>query len=301
MRRFACLAAAGLALAACGEPPPQVSLNETEPAADAASSSVPLRIAITPMESPERTFAQYSELFERVGRRLGRQVEVVQRQTYSEVISLVQHHRVDAALVCSGPYVQAQEDFGAEILAVPRFAGGDSYQALVIVRRASAFLNFDDLRGRSFALTDSLSTSGMVFPACLARDRRRTTETYFSKVLFTKGHDNSVRAVADGLVDAASVSSLVFDELARQSPSPTARLRVIERSAPLGNPPVIVHPGLDPALKQGLKAALLGLREDPEAAPLLKRMGIERFVSGDPAAYAEVRRMRARVLPRAGS
>lgn len=300
MRRFARFAAAGLALAACGDPPPRVSLSETGAPEAAASGPAPLRIAITPMESPERTFAQYSELFERVGQRLGRPVEVVQRQTYSEVVSLVQHRRVDAALVCSGPYVQAEEDFGAQILAVPRVAGSDSYRALVVVRRDSPVIDFDGLRGRSFALTDSLSTSGMVFPACLARERRRTTETYFGKVLFTKGHDNSIRAVADGLVEAASVSGLVFDELARQSPRLRERLRVIERSAPLGNPPVIVHPGLDPALKRRLQAALLDLHADAQAAPLLRRMGIDRFVAGDPASYAEVRRLRARILPREG-
>lgn len=301
MRRHTRLAAVGLALCACGDPPPQVSLSQADPPGPAAAAPAPLRIAITPMESPERTFAQYSELFDRVGRRLGRSVEVVQRQTYSEVVSLVQHRRVDAALVCSGPYVQAEEDFGAQVLAVPRVAGRDSYQAVVVVRRESPFLNFDDLRGRSFALTDALSTSGMVYPACLVRERRRTTETYFSKVLFTKGHDNSIRAVADGLVDAASVSSLVFDEMAKQSPSLPERLRVIERSPPLGNPPVIVHPKLDEELKRRLQESLLGLWKDPDAAPLLRRMGIERFVEGDPAAYAEVRRMRRRVLPKAGS
>lgn len=301
MRRFARIASIGAVLCACGDPPPQVSLSQADPPGPAAAAPAPLRIAITPMESPERTFAQYSELFDRVGRRLGRSVEVVQRQTYSEVVSLVQHRRVDAALVCSGPYVQAEEDFGAQVLAVPRVAGRDSYQAVVVVRRESPFLNFDDLRGRSFALTDALSTSGMVYPACLVRERRRTTETYFSKVLFTKGHDNSIRAVADGLVDAASVSSLVFDEMAKQSPSLPERLRVIERSPPLGNPPVIVHPKLDEELKRRLQESLLGLWKDPDAAPLLRRMGIERFVEGDPAAYAEVRRMRRRVLPKAGS
>lgn len=305
MGRFALIASLGVVFCACGDPPPRVSLALTDATVPAAASATtapaPLRIAITPMESPERTFAQYSELFEHVGRRLGRRVEVVQRQTYSEVISLVQHRRVDAALVCSGPYVQAEEDFGAEVLAVPRVAGRDSYQAVVVVRRESPFLNFNDLRGRSFALTDALSASGMVYPACLVRERRRTTETYFSKVLFTKGHDNSIRAVADGLIDAASVSSLVFDEMAKQSPGLPERLRVIERSPPLGNPPVIVHPRLDPELKRRIQESLLGLWKDPEAAPLLRKMGIERFVEGDPAAYAEVRRMRARVLPKAGT
>ena len=300
MRRLTRIASIGAVLCACSDPPPRVSLSNSDAPGPTSSSPAPLRIAITPMESPERTFAQYSELFEYVGRRLGRTVEVVQRQTYSEVVSLVQHRRVDAALVCSGPYVQAEEDFGAEVLAVPRIAGRDSYQAIVLVRRESPFLNFDDLRGRSFGLTDALSTSGMVYPACLVRERRRTTETYFSKVLFTKGHDNSIRAVADGLVDAASVSSLVFDEMAKQTPRLSERLRIVERSPPLGNPPIIVHPQLDPALKRLIRESLLGLREDPDAAPLLRRMGIERFVEGNPAAYAEVRRMRARVLPKAG-
>ncbi|TBR23924.1 phosphate/phosphite/phosphonate ABC transporter substrate-binding protein [bacterium] len=301
MRRLARLAAAGLVLAACGQPPPQVSLSDTGPAEPGTPAPAPLRIAISPMESPERTFAQYSELFAHVAQDLGRPVEMIQRQTYSEVVSLVEHRRVDAALVCSGPYVQAHADFGAQILVVPRIGGTTSYQALVIVRRDSPYRGFDDLRGRSFALTDALSTSGMVFPAALARERGKTTETFFGKVLFTKGHDNSVRAVAEGVVDGAAVSSLVYDELTRQSPALGARLRVIARSPPFGNPPVIVHPNLDPGVKKLLKEALLVLQDDPPALAILRKMGIERFVEGDAGAYEEVRRLRAKVHPRAGS
>lgn len=301
MRTALRLACTGLlwGLASCGPRPPSVSLSDVEPPPPQAPAAPPLRIAISPMESPERTFANYSELFARVGAAVGRPVELVQRETYSEVVSLIEHRRVDAAFVCSGPYVQAEEDFGAEILAVPQKEGRTSYNALIIVRTDSPHRSFSDLKGRSFALTDSLSTSGMVFPACLVRDRGATTESYFSKVLFTKGHDNSVRAVAEGLVDGASVSSLVYGELQRQFAPPS--VRVIARSPSFGNPPVIVHPGLDPELKRRLRAALLGLDGDPAAAHVLRALGYERFVPGDPGAYAEVRRMRGRVAGKARS
>jgi phosphonate transport system substrate-binding protein len=283
-------------LAACGPQPPKVSLSDVEPVPAGKAAAAPLRIAVSPMESPERTFAAYSELFSRVGAALGRPVEMVQRQTYSEVVSLVQHRRVDAALVCSGPYVQAQEEFGAEILAVPQVSGQTTYGALVVVRADSGYRSFDELRRRSFALTDSLSTTGMVYPACLVRDRKATTESYFSRVIFTHGHDNSMRAVVDGLVEGASVSSLVFADLARQMPAFTAKLRVIGRSPRFGNPPVIVHPETDPALKRSLREVLLRLHEEPGTAEALRRLGYERFVTGRPEEYEQVRRMRSRVL-----
>lgn len=301
MSRLPPALAACLLACACGDPPARVALSDTEPAGAAASSARPLRIAISPMESPELSFEHYSELFALVGKKLGEPLELLQRQTYSEVVALVEHKRVDAALVCSGPFVQARRDFGAEILAVPRIAGTTTYRALIVVRQDSPARTLDDLRGKTFALTDPLSTSGMIFPAYLLRERGETTESFFGKVLFTKSHDNSIAAVADGLVDGASVSGLVFAEVERERPETVRGLRVIVRSPAFGNPPLIVHPAADRVLRGRLQSVLLLLHRDPQGRRLLSQMGIERFVLGDPAAYAEAQRMRERVRPRTGT
>lgn len=278
-------------LAACGQPPPRISLNEVEPEG-AASGGSRLRIAIGPMRSTRQSFERYSGLFAAAGRLAGEPVELVQRQTLAEVVALVEHRRVFAALVCGGSYLRAQDDFGAVLLAVPRIDGATSYRAEIIVPRESPARGLGDLRGKTFALTDQLSTGGSIFPAWLLRSRNTSTDAFFGKVLFTKGHDNSIEAVAEGLADGASVSGQALADAARERPELARRVRVIERSPPLGNPPLIVHPGADPELRRRLESALLRLHEDPAGRAALAGAGIERFVRGDPGAYEEARRMR---------
>ena len=230
-----------------------------------------------------------------LGRKLGMPVEVVQRSGYSECIALIENREIDAAFVCSGPYVDARERFGAEALVVPQVSGQGTYCAYVIARKGGSIRSFADLRGKVFAFTDPLSTTGKLYPSHLLSKLGLTAEAYFSKTIFTWGHDNSVEAVAHGLADGAAVSSLVWDGLARSGASAASQTMVIERSLPFGMPPVVVHPRLDPELKKRLRDVFLNMHRDPEGKALLSQAGIERFTEAKDSAYDGVRRMRATV------
>ncbi len=199
--------------------------------------------------------------------------------------------------MCSGPYVDAKEQFGAEILAVPVINGKAVYHSYVIVRRESPYRGFGDLRGRAFAFTDPLSNTGGLYPALLAARAGATPESYFSRTFFTGGHDNSIQAVADGLADAAAVDSIIWEALSMAPSGAASRTRVLLRSPPYGSPPVVAHPMLDPGIKKALRAALLGLHEDAEGRVLLQKIGIDRFTAGSDSNYDDIRRMKASLSP----
>ena len=85
--------------------------------ADAASRSAdqpqtPLRIAVAAMFSPEETLSVYQELMDYIAGKLGRPVELKQRRTYQEVNDMLGTGKLDAAILCSGPYVHAQRQYG---------------------------------------------------------------------------------------------------------------------------------------------------------------------------------------------
>lgn len=84
--------------------------------------------------------------------------------------------------------------------------------------------------------------------------------------------------MADTLVDGATVDSLVFEALMREEPELATRVRVVEQSPPFGIPPVVVHPELEPELRQALETALLTMHETPEGREALAVLGIDRFV-----------------------
>ncbi|MBI3565607.1 MAG: phosphate/phosphite/phosphonate ABC transporter substrate-binding protein [Elusimicrobia bacterium] len=283
---------------ACGKGPeePRIAFSDVETAAAEPHRSVkPLRIAIASIVSPQRNLRDYERMLQYLGRKLGMPVEVVQRSGYSECITLLENREIDAAFVCSGPYVDARERFGAEALVVPRVSGRGTYCAYVIARKGGPIRAFEDLRGKVFAFTDPLSTTGKLYPSYRLAELRQTAEAFFGRTIFTGGHDNSVEAVAHGLADGAAVSSLVWEGMAKSGVSAASQTKVIERSLPFGMPPVVVHPRLDPALKARLRDVFLNMHRDPEGRALLAQAGIERFTATKDSAYDGVRRIRAAV------
>jgi phosphonate transport system substrate-binding protein len=118
-----------------------------------------------------------------------------------------------------------------------------------------------------------------------------TPESYFSRFEFTYGHDKSIRAVAEKLVDGAAVDSLIWEYAARRTPELTAQTRIIARSEPYGIPPIVVRPGIDPELKKRLRDVLISAADEPEGREILAGMMIERFVAGDDKNYDSIRSM----------
>jgi phosphonate transport system substrate-binding protein len=188
--------------------------------------------------------------------------------------------------------VDGKAKFGMEMLAVPIMYGQDVYHSYIVVHRDSPLDSFDDLREKVFAFTDPRSNSGCLVPKYMLARRGETPQSYFGECYYTYSHDNSIRAVAEGMADGAAVDSLIWEYLRETDPACTARTRIVEKSPPYGIPPVIVHPDLDPDLKRRLKQVFLTLHEDEEARTILGALRIDRFEEGDDAAYDSIRAMR---------
>jgi phosphonate transport system substrate-binding protein len=247
-----------------------------------------LRFSVAAMQSPQDTFAAYSRLFERLEAKLEVAIELVQRRTYQEINELLATGQLDAALVCTGGYVDLdrRSPGSVEVVAVPVVHGRTTYQSYVIVPAGSAAHDVAGLRGKRFAFTDDLSLSGFAYPSHLLRRMGADAGTFFGSVTFTHSHDRSVDAVAKGVVDGAAVDSLIYDELVRSSPEVRTATRVIHRSPPYGVAPVVVSTRLPPERRAAIRDALVQLHEDPEARAALGLVGFDRFAAPEPALYA---------------
>jgi phosphonate transport system substrate-binding protein len=255
----------------------------------------PLRIAVAAMISPEETLGAYQALMDYIAAKLRRPVEIKQRRTYQEVNDMLGAGKLDAAILCSGPYVHARRQYGVELIAVPVIRGSPTYRSYIIVPVGSPSAALGDLVGKRFAYTDPLSTSGRLYPVYALLKDGHDPATFFARTFFTYSHDNSIEAVAEGVADGAAVDSLIYDYLKRINPGLVSRTRVIQQSPPLDAQPVSVPRRSDPALKQALRATFLGLDVDPDARPILQKLGVDRFIAGDDRLYDGIRQMLALV------
>lgn len=267
-----------------GESAPQ----NTKPASPAESE---LKVAVGSMISPTITRQYYDEILQLVGRKIGTRVVLSQRRTYAEINAMLEARELDLAFVCSGPYVLGHTKFGMEILAVPVVNGKMVYYSYILAGKESPYHSFADLKGKKFAFTDPDSNTGCLVPRFMLAKLQQTPESYFSETFFTQSHDNSIRAVAEGMADGAAVDSLIWEFMNATDPTYTSRTKIIEKSPPYGIPPIVVHPALAPEKKQKLKEIFLSMHKDPAGAELLARLKIERFEEGDDSMYDSVREM----------
>ena len=291
------LAAAVLLLAACSGSSAQVDFSRHEqpaaPTVTTSTSAGALRLAIASVLSPLPTSDLYQQLADYLGEKLDRPVELVQGKTYAEINDLVKSGDVTLALVCTNPYLQGREDFGMELLVAPQVSGDTVYYSLLIVGSDSTAQSLADLRDASFAFSDPLSNTGRLAPVYQLALLGEGPDAFFGRTIFTYAHDSSIRAVAEGVVAAAAVDSLVFDYMVKTEPEIATQVKVIQKWGPFGINPFVINPRLDAGLKEQLRRVFLEMDRDPPGKAILDDLLIDRFVVPDDSIYDAVREMRS--------
>jgi len=284
-----------MALPGCNRnEPKKVDLSKTETINhEGNGKSGAVRIAVGGMITPREGFAYYREFLDYIGTELGRPVEYADATSYQEINSKLESREVDGAIVCSGPYVDGHSKFGLELLAIPKAYGGTVYYSYIIVPKGSPARGLDDLKGKVFAFSDPLSNSGKLVPEYLLARKGESSKTFFSKTVYSGAHDKSIQAVADGLVDGAAVDSLIWEYLNKIRPELTGKTRIVLKSDPYPIPPFVVHPSLDPTLKEKLRTILLTAHTKPRGKELLDKMMMEQFVPVEDKTFDPIREMKA--------
>lgn len=250
-----------------------------------------LRVAVAAMVSPKESLIYYRELLNFLGEKLNRKIHLVQRKTYGEINQLLGNGSIDIAFICSGPYAAAKEQYGFELLAAPEVGGSRFYRSYLIVDRSSPYKDLNDLRGKTFAFTDRESNTGRLVPLHWLALMGESPEGFFGRSFFTYSHDNSIMAVAKGLVDAAAVDGLIWGYFDQTNPELTSKTRVIRRSEPYGIPPVVASSYLSRSEKERIRKILLTVHEDAKGRKILDGLKIDRFVEPLDDWYDSIRAM----------
>ena len=249
-----------------------------------------LKVGISSVLSPREALENYRIFADYLQKKIGRPVQLVQRQSYQDINDLVRDGGVDVAFICSGAYVEGKKDH-LELLAVPEVNGTATYQSYIIVNAISKFYSLQDLKGQVFGFTDPISFSGTIAPTFMVSQLGTNTANFFSRVVYTYSHDNSINAVLDNVVDAAGVDSLVYQYAVAKDPSLAAKLRIVARSPEVGSPPVVVNTNIDPHLKTALLEALLQMDTDSLGKQALSSLLYDRFTLPDSSAYVPIEKM----------
>ncbi|MBE7553259.1 MAG: PhnD/SsuA/transferrin family substrate-binding protein [Anaerolineales bacterium] len=203
----------------------------------------------------------------------------------------------DIGFICGLPYIQLadQNPSPVELLAAPvlqgeRYAGQPIYFSDVIVRRDSPYQTFADLRGCCWSYNDLDSHSGYN----ITRYRlvqMGETRGFFGRVIAAGSHQNSIRLVCAGEVDASAIDSQVLAIELRDQPDLAAQIRVIDTLGPAPIQPIVAARHVPESLRADVQAVLLALGDDPAVRSYLAHGFVERFARVTDADYDVTREM----------
>ncbi len=249
------------------------------------------RFAVAPLLTPSAVVTGFPAFSRYLSQRLGKPFDTVNCRTFAEIDVQLRLGEASVALVGSGPYVLGRRQYGLVPIAVPVVRGQTTERTYLVVQVGSPVRAWADLRGRSIAFSDSLASSGRLIPVAALAKLGEAPDGFFRKVVYTQGLGRSLRAVAAGLVDAASVDSLHFESAVRQDPRLRKGLRVVWQSAAFGNGPVVVNSQMPAGFRRLLASTLFGMRSDPAGRRVLAGLELDGFEPADPAQYQALEAM----------
>lgn len=208
--------------------------------------------------------------------------------------------RLDGAFICGLPFARHHNSVPGQLQAIVapvmqavRYQNHPVYFSDVIVNADSDLETFNQLVNTRFCYNDRGSNSGYN----LLRHymlQNQYPAAFFSQVLPSGSHQQSIRWVVEAKADCAAIDSTVLEQEIRQRPKLSQQLRVVEAIGPSPMPPIVVAQRLGSVWIDRLQTALL--QPDAELQLQMQQAGVQRFVTVQSADYAGLAQMYDRAV-----
>lgn len=247
-----------------------------------------ITFGVIPVAGSTSMKENFGNLTQYLEKQLGIKVKLQLAGDYTGVITGMQHKHIDVAYLGPKSYVEAAKRANAEALVVEvdGESGLPGYRGTIITKKGSGLKSLEDIKNKTWAFTSSQSTSGTLVPTVMFSKKGIDPKKYFSKVLYSGGHEASILSVKAGKVDAASTNNLDFNRGVGKHWNKDD-FNVIWVSDLIPGAPMAARKDLPTSLKMALKGAFLSYN-DPEGLKKLKNKG---FIKGDDAVYDSVREL----------
>ncbi|MFP6890890.1 MAG: phosphate/phosphite/phosphonate ABC transporter substrate-binding protein [Nitrospinota bacterium] len=266
--------------------------------APSANGAAPLRIALVPIANPERLIDGVRPAMKFLEKEMGRKIRYFITLNYSAAVEAMASGKADISFMPPLPYVLAHHRTGAEAILGEIYRGKYYYQAKIFVRKDSGIKKLEDLKGKTIAYVDPISSSGFMYPhdifvrKGLAKGGLEDPEGgFFRRVYFAGGDEQTIRSVLGRFVDAAGVSEFSLNLIPQKDRGALTAIAVSER-IPSHN--VVARKGLDSKTRARFIAAMLKLNEPPNRKYLGLLYGTDGYVKVVNADYKSVADMARR-------
>lgn len=255
-------------------------------------------------DDPKAHYEQLKPLLDYVVPRMAnvgiREGRILMARDAQQMNSYLRRGRVDWVTETAGTGMLLQQGSAARPLLLTERDGVSQYHTIFFARRDSGISSLADLRGRSVAFQNPLSTSAYYVPAAEILGAGLPLEILLSPMdrpapgsvgyVFARSELNIATWVHKRLVDAGVMSNLDWRNPQRLPPAFRRDLVVIAESADYPRALEMVRSNLDPKVEARLRIVLTEAANDPDAREaLLRFFKTTRFLPIDAAAQQALR------------
>lgn len=222
-----------------------------------------LTLGFMPYLSASVLMEKYTPLAEYLSEKLGKKVNIVVAQNYTEHIKNTGEDKLDIAFLGGSPYVLINEEYGKKPLLVRyEFDGKLTFRSVIFVNQESNLTSLSELKDKRFAFGNENSTLSSQVPLYMLMESNVSLED-LTGYEHLRNHENVIYGVLYGDFDAGSASEEVFIENSEG-------LKPIAFSPDLSTHVFVTSAKMDKALQQKIKTALLELKNDPKNRKILQ-------------------------------
>jgi phosphonate transport system substrate-binding protein len=161
------------------------------------------------------------------------------------------------ASLATAAYIIAADRKVAQAALVSVRAGTPFYQGQIIAGANKNINKLADLKGKTFARPDPLSTSGWIIPMLTMKAAGVNPDKDFKELVDAGSHDAVVAAGYNGTVDAGACYADARARLQKDKPDVMEKVKVVQVSANIPNDGLQFHPSVPKELRDKIVNALL--------------------------------------------
>jgi phosphonate transport system substrate-binding protein len=218
---------------------------------------------------------------------MGRPVNLVAPDTYSETVARLADGSYDFACLGGLMYIRSHAKYG--VIPLVQSTSDSHFHSVFITGAGSSIHSLRDLMGKQFAFGDINSTSGYLIPYRDLKQAGINPETDL-KFRYSGSHPATAALVEIGAVDAGAVAETVFDFLLSGGKLDRRKVRVFYTSKPFPDSVCVARKGVPKVERERFARALLALKEGKDD-PVLKILRAQKFVVANDEEYAIIRQI----------
>jgi phosphonate transport system substrate-binding protein len=263
---------------------------------DSPKAPKTLRVGFVPAEDAQQVMQNAQPVVEILRKELGMEIQPFVATDYTGVVEALRVGKLDVAFLAPASYVLAKNEANVKVVLKSERKGIPTYFAAIITRADSGINTLEDLRGKTFAFGDSLSTTGHVFPRKMFKERGIDPVRDFKQILYSGGHDATVLAVLNRKVDAGATYANSPDSQDTawmrylKDPADVKKIHAIAFSEPIPADNLVIRGDLDDAIAKKIVDVFINLSRDPAGKKMLRELyQIDGFVTATDKDYDSVR------------